>query len=103
MGSAIGRELTLRKVCNETLWRKVKFTNTVTNIYGTGKVFVELQKEGLLDGSWLNASTWQSEVVPIVDQVIANKRSSTNSMMKQAFMGKFSGSESFLLRAIIMC
>jgi len=88
LGDAMGRQLVLRNACNETLWHQVKFTNVTTNVYETGKVYTVLKKEGLLEGSWLNASTWQSEVVPTVDKAISNKRSSTNSMMKQAFMGE---------------
>lgn len=88
MDDGMGLQLVLRKACNETLWPKVKFTNIDTNLYEKGIVYKVLQEGGILQGGWLSASTWQSEVVPIVDKQIANKRSSTNSMMKDAFMGE---------------
>jgi len=84
-----GRELVLRNAVNDTLWHKIKFTNTGTNVYEQGQVYLELSKEDYLQGGWLNQTTWLSVVVPLVDKVIANKRSSTNSMMKEVFMGKF--------------
>jgi len=86
-----GRELVLRNAVNDTLWHKIKFTNTGTNVYGQGQVYMELSKGDYLRGGWLNQTTWLRVVVPLVDKVIANKRSSTNSMMKEVFMCEFNG------------